>query len=154
MIARIWRGAVRKQDRDEYTKYMRRTGVAAYAATVGNRGVWMLRRDVDDLTEFVMFTLWDSLDALKAFAGEDETAVFYPEDEPFLVERDLRASHFEVDAYESQLRRPAGVSTDSANPSTSVIAFSFRFRTAFCPFKQNNAVPRKLGRQYHPAFLL
>jgi hypothetical protein len=59
----------------------------------------MLRRDVGEKTEFVMFTLWDSLDAVKAFAGEDpETAVFYPEDERFLVERDLRARHYDVAA--------------------------------------------------------
>jgi heme-degrading monooxygenase HmoA len=77
---------------------MQETGVAAYAATPGNQGVWMLRRDVDDRTEFVMFTLWDSLEAVKAFAGEDyETAVFYPEDERFLVERDLTSTHYVVD---------------------------------------------------------
>ena len=79
---------------------MRETGVAGYARTPGNEGIWMLRRDVDDRTEFVMFTLWASLDAIRAFAGEDyETAVFYPEDERFLVDRDLRASHFEVDTF-------------------------------------------------------
>jgi aminoglycoside 6'-N-acetyltransferase len=100
MIARLWTGAVRKADGNAYAEYMRATGVAAYARTPGNRGVWMLRRDIDDRTEFVMFTLWDSLDAVRAFAGEDhETAVFYPEDERFLVERDLRASHFEVDTF-------------------------------------------------------
>jgi heme-degrading monooxygenase HmoA len=98
MIARIWKGAVRGQDGDAYAEYMRRTGVAAYAETPGNRGVWMLRRDVDGRTEFVMFTLWDSLEAVKAFAGDDyETAVFYPEDDRFLVERDLTATHYEVD---------------------------------------------------------
>jgi heme-degrading monooxygenase HmoA len=98
MIARIWKGAVRMQDGDAYAEYMRRTGVAAYAETPGNRGVWMLRRDVDGRTEFVMFTLWESLGAVKAFAGEDhETAVFYPEDDRFLVERDLKATHYEVD---------------------------------------------------------
>ena len=100
MIARIWTGAVRKDDGDAYAEYMRETGVAGYARTPGNEGIWMLRRDVDDRTEFVMFTLWASLDAIRAFAGEDyETAVFYPEDERFLVERDLRASHFEVDTF-------------------------------------------------------
>ena len=77
---------------------MQETGVASYLATPGNRGVWMLRRDLDeDRTEFMMFTLWNSLDAVKAFAGEDyETAVFYPEDERFLIERDLQATHYEV----------------------------------------------------------
>jgi aminoglycoside 6'-N-acetyltransferase len=101
VIARIWTGAVRKEDGDAYAEYMRETGVAGYSRTPGNRGVWMLRRDVDDRTEFVMFTLWDSLDAVKAFAGEDyETAVFYPEDDRFLIDRDPRAEHFEVDTYE------------------------------------------------------
>ena len=77
---------------------MRRTGVAAYRSTPGNRGAWMLRRDVGDRTEFVMFTLWDSLDAVKAFAGEDyERAVFYPEDDRYLVERDLVSSHYTVE---------------------------------------------------------
>jgi heme-degrading monooxygenase HmoA len=98
MIARIWKGAVRQRDGDAYARYMQETGVAAYARTPGNRGVWMLRRDRGDRTEFVMFTLWDSLEAVRAFAGEDyETAVFYPEDERFLVERDLTATHYQVD---------------------------------------------------------
>lgn len=99
MIARIWKGAVRQADGDAYAAYMRDTGVAGYAKTPGNQGVWMLRRDVGDRTEFVMFTLWESIEAVKAFAGEDyETAVFYPEDDRFLVERDLTATHYEVEA--------------------------------------------------------
>jgi heme-degrading monooxygenase HmoA len=99
VIARIWNGAVRKADGDAYAEYMRETGVAGYARTPGNRGIWMLRRDVDDRTEFVMFTLWDSLEGVKAFAGADhERAVFYPEDERFLIERDLQATHYDVAA--------------------------------------------------------
>jgi heme-degrading monooxygenase HmoA len=98
MIARIWKGAVRRPDGDAYARYMQDTGVAGYAATPGNRGVWMLRRDAGDRTEFLMFTLWDSLEAVKAFAGDDpETAVFYAEDDRYLVERDLTCVHYEVD---------------------------------------------------------
>ncbi|HEX7254889.1 MAG TPA: hypothetical protein VF236_03095 [Gaiellaceae bacterium] len=97
MIARVWKGAIRRADAAAYVEYMRQTGIPGYAETPGNRGVWMLRRDVDDRSEVVMFTLWDSLDAIKAFAGDDyEVAVFYPEDDRFLVERDLRATHYEV----------------------------------------------------------
>jgi heme-degrading monooxygenase HmoA len=97
MIARIWRGAVLSEDSDAYADYMQDTGVAGYARTPGNRGVWMLRRDLGDRTEFVMFTLWDSIEAIKAFAGEDyETAVFYPEDDRFLVERELKSAHYEL----------------------------------------------------------
>jgi len=100
LIARIWKGAVRKHDGDAYAEYMQKTGIAAYASTRGNRGVWMLRRDIDASTEFLMFTLWDSLDAVKAFAGDNyETAVFYPEDGRYLVERDLTSSHYWVDSH-------------------------------------------------------
>ena len=88
---------MRREDGDAYARYMEDTGIAGYVKTPGNRGAWMLRRDRGELTEFVMFTLWDSLDAVKAFAGEDyETAVFYPEDDRYLVERDLKSEHYEV----------------------------------------------------------
>lgn len=100
MIARTWRGAVAREDADAYAAYMHETGVAEYAKVPGNRGVWMLRRDLSERTEFLMFTLWDSLEAVKAFAGEDhETAVFYPEDDRFLVERDLESLHYDVEAH-------------------------------------------------------
>jgi heme-degrading monooxygenase HmoA len=97
VIARIWRGAVRPADADAYGSYIAQTGLAGYVQTAGNRGAWMLRRDVGELTEYVTFTLWDSLDAVKAFAGADyETAVFYPEDDRFLVERDEKCAHYDV----------------------------------------------------------
>jgi heme-degrading monooxygenase HmoA len=91
---------VAQSDGDAYARYMQDTGVAGYAGTPGNRGVWMLRRDVHGKTEFVMFTVWDSMEAIKEFAGEQpELAVFYPEDERYLVERDEVVSHFEVDTH-------------------------------------------------------
>jgi heme-degrading monooxygenase HmoA len=97
MVARQWRGAVRAEDADAYAEYIRGTGMAAYAATPGNRGAWMLRRDLGELTEIVTFSLWESMDAVRAFAGEDpERAVFYPEDERYLVERDLTVTHYDV----------------------------------------------------------
>jgi heme-degrading monooxygenase HmoA len=97
VIARIWRGAVAREDSDAYAVYMQRTGVAGYLEIPGNRGAWMLRRDLGDRTEFVMFTLWDSLAAIKAFAGDDyEQAVFYPEDDRYLIERDLTTAHYDV----------------------------------------------------------
>jgi heme-degrading monooxygenase HmoA len=60
----------------------------------------MLRRDIDGKTEFVMFTLWDSMEAIKAFAGpQPEVAVFYADDDRFLVDREMVVSHFEVDTH-------------------------------------------------------
>jgi heme-degrading monooxygenase HmoA len=97
----MWKGAVRKADADDYVKYIAETGLAEYVQTPGNRGAWMLRRDAGEETEFITFTLWDSLDAVKAFAGEDyETAVYYPEDERFLVRQADICEHYEVAAHE------------------------------------------------------
>jgi heme-degrading monooxygenase HmoA len=98
VIARIWKGAVRREDGDAYARYMQATGIAEYARTPGNRAALMLRRDVGDRCEFVMVTLWDSMAAVTAFAGpEPERAVFYPQDDRYLVERDLTMAHYEVD---------------------------------------------------------
>jgi heme-degrading monooxygenase HmoA len=97
MIARIWRGATRAEDAQAYAEYMGATGGQALADTPGNRGVYMLRRMMGDTAEFVMLSLWDSEDAIRAFAGQDiAEAVFFPEDDRFLVDRELTVSHYEV----------------------------------------------------------
>ena len=88
---------MRREDADAYVAYMEATGQAAYAPTPGNRGACMLRREDGERTEVFTFSFWDSLDAFRGFAGDEvETAVFYPEDDRFLVERDLTVKHYEV----------------------------------------------------------
>jgi heme-degrading monooxygenase HmoA len=97
MIARIWRGVVRRDDAAAYADYIASTGMTEYRSTPGNRGAWMLRRDDGDRSEIVTFSLWDSTDSIRAFAGDDiDQAVFYPDDDRFLIERDLKVRHYEV----------------------------------------------------------
>jgi heme-degrading monooxygenase HmoA len=97
MIARIWRGVVRRDDAAAYADYIGKTGMAEYRSTPGNRGAWMLRRDNGDRSEIITFSLWDSGDSIRAFAGDDiDQAVFYPEDDRYLIDRDLTVSHYEV----------------------------------------------------------
>jgi heme-degrading monooxygenase HmoA len=97
MIARIWCGAVRADDAAAYARYIQETGIGGYQRTPGNRGAWALWRTDGDRAEFVTVSLWESREAIKGFAGQDiETAVFYPEDDRFLVERDLTVRHYEV----------------------------------------------------------
>ena len=97
MIARIWRGAVRREDSEEYVDYLRSTGLHEYGASPGNRGAWILRREAGERTEFVTLSFWESMASVEGFAGPDpERAVFYPEDERFLVERDLAVAHYEL----------------------------------------------------------
>jgi heme-degrading monooxygenase HmoA len=97
MIARTWRGATKAKDGEAYLEYLHRTGFAEYRKTPGNRGVLGLRRTVNDRAEFLLVSLWESEEAIRQFAGNDiEKAVFYPEDERFLVDRDNYVSHYEV----------------------------------------------------------
>jgi heme-degrading monooxygenase HmoA len=98
MIARVWGGAVKRDDGDAYADYMSATGIPGYRNTPGNLGALMLRREANGLCEFIMFSLWESMSSIEAFAGDQpEKAVFYPEDARFLVQRALTAQHYEVD---------------------------------------------------------
>jgi heme-degrading monooxygenase HmoA len=100
VVARTWRGWTRPEDADAYVLYLEDTGMREYRATPGNRGAWILRRTEGDRTEFVTLTFWDSLEAIRGFAGDDvERAVFYPEDDRFLVEREERVHHWQLDAF-------------------------------------------------------
>ena len=97
MIARTWHGRVPARRADAYADYVRRTGVAALAATPGNRGVSLLRRVEGDVAHFVVTSLWDSMDAIRAFAGADpERARYFPEDDAYLLEREPHVTHHEV----------------------------------------------------------
>jgi heme-degrading monooxygenase HmoA len=97
MIARIWRGAVRAGDATAYASYIQQTGIEGYQATPGNRGAWMLWRPDGERAEVITLSFWDSREAIQGFAGQDiEKAVFYPEDDRFLVDRDLTVHHYEV----------------------------------------------------------
>jgi heme-degrading monooxygenase HmoA len=94
----MWRGWVRTTDREAYVDYIEGTGMTEYRAAPGNQGAWMVARDLDDgRTEIVTLSFWTSRDAIRGFAGDDiERAVFYPEDERFLVDRETTVTHFDV----------------------------------------------------------
>jgi heme-degrading monooxygenase HmoA len=97
MIARVWSGAVRTTDADPYAQYIRDTGFAEYGRTPGNRGAWLLRRDDAGTTEFIALSLWESADAIRAFAGDDvDAAVLYPEDRRYLIDGASHIAHYEV----------------------------------------------------------
>jgi hypothetical protein len=97
MIVRLWRGITRLEDADAYEKYLMDTGYVGYTTTAGNLGVCFARHDAGDLTEFMLTSHWDSWEAIRAFAGDDpERAIFYPDDDRYLVEREPVARHYEV----------------------------------------------------------
>jgi antibiotic biosynthesis monooxygenase (ABM) superfamily enzyme len=98
VIARVWRGATRAEDAKEYAAYIEESGVGPARALPGARGSLVLRRIDGDRALFETIILFDSLDDVHAFAGEEiGTARFFPEDDRYLVDRELTVEHYEVD---------------------------------------------------------
>ena len=97
MIARIWHGVVLESKGARYLELLQRTGVKDIRATEGNRGVYVLRRVEGGRAHFLFLSLWESMAAIKKFAGEDvDKAFYYPEDKDFLLEFEPTVSHYEV----------------------------------------------------------
>lgn len=100
MIARVWRGATLAERGDEYAVYLEESGMRAARELPGSRGTLVLRRTRAGYCEFETILLFDSMDDVRNFAGDDlDAAVFFPKDDEFLVERDLECKHYEVDAH-------------------------------------------------------
>ncbi|MEP6881768.1 MAG: hypothetical protein ABI866_07240 [Dokdonella sp.] len=97
MIARIWRGITLAGKADDYLDYLRETGLRDYAKTAGSRGVKVLKRIQGEHCEIMLVSLWDSMEAVRAFAGENpDRSVYYPEDEQYLLEMEPLVRHYEV----------------------------------------------------------
>lgn len=97
MIARRWHGRVPTAKADEYLRLMKDVGLADYRSTKGNRGAWCLHRPEADFVHVEMFTLWESLYAIRRFAGDWVTrAKYYDFDPDFLLELEPEVLHFEI----------------------------------------------------------
>ncbi|MFI6484126.1 antibiotic biosynthesis monooxygenase family protein [Nonomuraea sp. NPDC050663] len=97
MIVRTWRGWTRPEDAPAYEAYLMKTGFTGYTTTPGNLGVHFTRREVDGRAEFFLLSYWESMEAVRAFAGDDPSvAVFYDEDDDFLIDRERTVDHYEV----------------------------------------------------------
>jgi heme-degrading monooxygenase HmoA len=99
MIARIWHGAVPAEKAVRYLELMRTVAIPNYRRVPGNKAALVLQRHEGGLVHFTTFTLWDSMDAIRAFAGDDpERAKYYDFDPEFLTELEPTVRHF--DAYD------------------------------------------------------
>jgi hypothetical protein len=95
VIARVWRGATSAADADAYAAYVGR-------CLEGERALVLQRAD-DERAEIETIILFDSLGDVRAFAGDDiERARFYPEDDRYLVERELSVTHYDVPVFSAR----------------------------------------------------
>ena len=97
MIARVWRGWTAAGDADAYERFLRTELFPDVARLEGFGGAHVLRRPAPHgEVEFVTVTLFASLDAVRAFAGEDyETPVIEPEAKRLLSRYEDRAAHYD-----------------------------------------------------------
>ena len=97
MIARTWHGVVPAEKADAYFDYLSRAGIPDLKTTAGNLGVHVLRRIQGGEAHFLLISLWQSRQDIRAFAGDDiERARYYPEDAAFLLELEPHVTHYEV----------------------------------------------------------
>lgn len=97
MIARMWHGRVPTSKAQAYRAFVNGRAIPDYRSVEGNISVHILEREEGEVTHFITLTFWESLDAIKGFAGEDvERAKYYPEDTDFLLEFEPNVVHYAV----------------------------------------------------------
>jgi hypothetical protein len=98
-ITRIWRGWTAKDKADEFERTLTTVAIPAIEKNKPNGclGIQVLRRDLQDEVEFTTIMLFNSIDAIKEFAGEDyESAHIDSEVKPLLLRYDVRVAHHQT----------------------------------------------------------
>lgn len=97
MILRYWRGWTTLQNADSYQKIVSEQVLPGIAARRldGYHGAYLLRRDLDHEVEFATVMIFDSLENVRSFAGDDyETAYVPPAAQAVLTRFDARSAHY------------------------------------------------------------
>jgi heme-degrading monooxygenase HmoA len=101
MISRVWHGWTTPTNADNYEALLKNeifTGIKN-RQIAGYRGIHLFRRNLSKETEFVTVMWFDSIEAVRAFAGDDyEVAVVPPKARALLSRFDARSQHYEVKA--------------------------------------------------------
>jgi len=110
MIVRIWHGRTRLEDAEAYEAFMKTRAAPDYASVEGLRQLFFTRRDDETGAHFVLVTVWESMEAVKHFAGDDPAkAKYYPEDDKYLLEQEAHSFNHQVfftQAFGDQLTPP------------------------------------------------
>lgn len=97
MISRQWRGLARREHAASYVAHLQTETFPAIRRLRGFVNASILRRDVPQGVEFLVVTQWNSLDDIRAFAGDDvENAVVPQKVHDMMVDYDRIVRHYEV----------------------------------------------------------
>jgi heme-degrading monooxygenase HmoA len=101
MIERLWSGRTTRDGAAAYTDHFRRVVVPELTAIPGYRGARLLEREQDGGVEVVVVTRWQSIDAIRAFAGDEfDRAVVHEEAAALFSDYDHKVKHFDVVAHD------------------------------------------------------
>lgn len=96
MIARLWHGYTKPEDAPTYHDMLLKRILPGIHRIAGYKGSYVLRRDAGEEAEFITITFWESLDAIREFAGPDyERCVIAPDAAPLLTRHDERSTHYD-----------------------------------------------------------
>jgi heme-degrading monooxygenase HmoA len=85
---RIWRGRLPRSLGNEYEQFLTEKAVPNYSSVEGLREIYFSTRDTGDEAQFILVTIWDSIEAMTGFTGGDPyMAKYYPEDDEYLIEK-------------------------------------------------------------------
>jgi heme-degrading monooxygenase HmoA len=97
MISRIWHGWTTRANAGKYEAALKAEVLPGIHRVAGYRGAYLLRHDAGAEVEFVTITLFDDMEAVRRFAGDDyELAVIHPEAGKLLSHYDARSAHYET----------------------------------------------------------
>jgi heme-degrading monooxygenase HmoA len=97
MIARVWRCVALREKVGDYLDHLQKTVFPELYQIDGYRGACVLRRDLPDSVEITVQTLWESMDAIRKFAGQDITAaVVAPAAQPLFRSYEVTVTHYEI----------------------------------------------------------
>ncbi len=100
VIARAWHGKTPREKADEYEKYLA-GAITKFPSIAGNLGYQLMRidggPDGERYVEFQVISYWESLEAIKAYAGEDiRRTRDLPRDREFLVDMEPYVRNYEL----------------------------------------------------------
>ena len=105
MIVRVWRGQTPVASADAYERHVTQAVFPGLRGIPGYHGAKVLRRETSDGVEFIVMTYWESLEAIREFAGpRPETAVVTPEARALLSNFEAFARHYTL-AHDSMRTR-------------------------------------------------
>ena len=97
MISRHWKGIAKPGEADNYIEHLRTDTFPKLSEIGGFISASILKRAVDQGTEFLIITVWESIESIEKFAGAEADVAVVPDVvQAMMIEYDRIVRHYEV----------------------------------------------------------